>query len=71
VWVPLALVWGRRVDQLLGKVEERGPRPCGVGGNSQLKYGDDRFFVFLTVRGGRAQSCLLDKKGDARSKLLG
>ena len=34
MWVPLALVWGRRVDQLLGQVEEGGPRPCGVEGES-------------------------------------
>ncbi len=60
MWVPWALVWGRRVDQLLGQVEEGGPRPCGVGGNFQLKYGDDRIFVLLTERGVRAQSCLVD-----------
>ncbi len=44
----------QRVDQLLGQVEEGGPRPCGLGGNFQLKYGDDRIFVLLTERGARA-----------------
>ncbi len=38
----------------MGQVEEGGPRPCGVGGNFQLKYGDDRIFVLLTARGARA-----------------
>ncbi len=30
------------MNQLLGQVEEGGPRPCGVEGKIQLKYGDGR-----------------------------
>jgi hypothetical protein len=59
VWVPLALVRGRRLDQLLVQVGRGGPRPCEVGGNFQLKCGDDRIFVLLTERGARP-CCLLD-----------
>ncbi len=52
-------------NQLLRQVEEGGPRPCVV------KCGDGWILVLLTERGPRAQSCLVDWKGRARSKLPG
>jgi hypothetical protein len=59
VWVPLALVWGRSVHQLLGQVEEGGTRPCGV---EMVEF----LSCWLIERGARAQSCLIDGKGRAR-----
>ncbi len=64
----LALVWGRRVDQLLGQVGRGGPRPCEVGGG-ELSVEVWRWKNFcLTDWKGRAQSCLLDWKGRARAQ---
>ncbi len=50
-------------NQLVRQVEEGGPRPCVV------KCGDGWILVWLAERGARAQSCLVDWKGRARSKL--
>ncbi len=78
VRVPLALVWGRRVHQLLGQVEEGGPRPCGVEETFSWSMEMIEFLSYwlkgartlaqsawLIERGTRAQSCLVDWKGCA------
>jgi hypothetical protein len=66
----MALMWGRRVHQLLVQAEEEGPRQCGVEGESLVWRWLNS--CLADWKGcSRAQSCLIDWKGRARSKLLG
>jgi hypothetical protein len=68
MWSPMALVSGGRVNQLLGQVEEGGPRPCGVEGESSVEVW--RWYeVAYLVAVGRAPFrrghpyCLVDWQG--------
>jgi hypothetical protein len=54
------------MDQLMVQVEERGPRPCGVEGESSVKCGDGRKLLVAVGRSSFRRACpycLLDWQG--------